>query len=465
MAICNFSQVYKPLFYQKARYYDLIGGRMRGGSYSGTLYFLHLITQPKYFRGCLLRQVLGDVRTSLFQDFKDRIDEVEQANGSVRREDFDINESIMTIIYRPTGNMILSKGVTKTSGRTAKLKSLAGVTHVLIEEADELGQEDFDQLDISLRTIKVEGGVQVIRVFNPPHKAHWLWTDYNLVEATQSYFDKFKLPKPKDDYYIMSPKAGKGVVMIFSTYHDNLKNLDRTSVEKLENYRLTNPDYYYTIVLGLVSEGQKGRIFKGWKPITNAFYNGIDAKSIFGLDFGLARPAGIVEAKMIKNNLYLREQNYEPLTNKEIGKKLCELGAKKWNIVADSAEPDSISRLRRGWEKAGDKDVLTDMPELMEDAFQNGKPIKQLKEIYKPMYDGFNIYPATKGPGSVKAGISHLKELNVFVTEDSANLWMEYREYKWALDKNKNPTDEPIDMYNHLIDPTRYIVKDSAKLY
>lgn len=438
---------------------------MRGGSYSGTLYFLHLITQPKYFRGCFLRQILNDLRGSLFQDFKDRINEVEAANGSVKYSDFDINESSMQIVYRPTGNMIIAKGVTKSSGRTAKLKSLAGVTHVLIEEADEIGREDFDQLDISLRTIKVEGGVQVVRIFNPPHKAHWLWDDYNLTEVDVAYFAKYKLAKPKEEYFIMTPKEKSNIVMVFSTYHDNIKYLDKTTIEKLEKYRDRDLDYYYTIVLGLVSEGQKGRIFKGWKPITNDFFNDLDAKSIFGLDFGLAMPAGIVEAKIVKNNIYIRQQNYEPLTNKEIGKKLCLLGAKKWNIVADSAEPDSISRLRRGWEKSGDKDVLTDMPDLMEDCIEGGEKKLRLKEIYKPMYDGFNIYPATKGPGSIKAGISALKEFNVFVTEDSKDLWVEYREYKWALDKNKDPTDEPIDAYNHLIDPIRYIVKDRAKLY
>lgn len=454
MAICNFSKIYKPLFYEEGRYFDLLGGRGRGGSYAGTAYFLHLITQKAYFRGCFLRQTLGDVRGSLFQDFKDRITEVEELNESVKLSDFDINESLMSIVYRPTKNMIISKGVTKTSDRTAKLKSLAGVTHVLIEEADEVGEFDFDQLDLSLRTVKVKGGVRVLRIFNPPHKTHWIWRDYNLVEATKEDFFN-RAPEKMDEYFKVSPKQSSSVVAMFSTYHDNGVNLDKTSVLKLESFFASKPDYYYTVVLGLVSEGQKGRVFSRWKPITNAGFNEIDAKSIFGLDFGLASPAGLIEAKFVKNNIYLRQQNYKPLTNKEIAIKLCDLGLTNQVIVADSAEPNSIAKLRRGWSL----DELSDMHKTI---FEDDKKIKSK---YKLLTQGFNIYPATKGQGSVNAGISLVQDMNVFVTEDSSDLWNEYREYKWALDKNKNPTDDPIDQFNHLIDPIRYVAKDRGKYY
>lgn len=448
---CQFSAIYKPLFFQTGRYYDLLGGRGRGGSYTGTLYFLHLITQKTYFRGCFLRQVLGDIRGSLFQEFKDRIDE----NPTVDIKDFDINESLMTVYYRPTGNMIIAKGVTKSGGRTAKLKSLAGITHILIEEADELGQYDFDQLDLSLRTIKTPGGVRVIRIFNPPGKDHWIWKDYNLVEAPTAYFHNHIPDKGKEDYFIAVPKKSAKLISIFSTYHHNRKYLDKTFMEKLESYLGIDDDYYYTVVLGLISEGSKGRIFKRWKFIPNEEFNGVDAKSIFGLDFGLASPAGLVEMKFVKNNIYVRELNYLPLTNMEIALKMCSLGiSTKHSIIADSAEPTSISKLRRGFTK----DELTGMMHIIMDG-------DKVKDSYKPMLNGFNIYPATKGPGSVKAGISQLKQYAIHVTEDSKNLKQEYINYMWALDKNKFPTEDPIDQWNHLIDPMRYVGKDKDKYY
>lgn len=457
MAIVHFKKIYQPLFTNSARYFDLIGGRARGGSHAGTDYFLHLITRKKYFRGVFLRQVLTDVRGSLFQDFKDRIAE----NESVDENDFDINDHEMRIIYRPTGNMIISKGVTKTSGRTAKLKSLAGVTHVLIEETDELGEDDFDQLDISLRTIKTP--VRIIRIFNPPNKDHWLWRDYNLLAVPDARFFGHA-PEKRSDYYIATPKSDSKVVSIFSTYHDNTLYLDKTTMELLESYRVKKPHYYYTIVLGLISEGEKGRIFTGWEPITDQAFNNIDAKSIIGIDFGLASPAGITENKFVKNTMYIRQLNYDPLTNKQIALKLCQLGIKNQIIIGDSAEPHSISKLRRGWDF---KTELADMYDTIADKITDdeGRAIYTIKPQYKKMVEGFNIYPAAKGPGSIVAGISLMQDYTVFVTEGSADMWKEYRGYKWALDKNKNPTDEPIDDFNHLIDPSRYCAQAKTKYY
>lgn len=42
------------------------------------------------------------------------------------------------------------------------------------------------------------------------------------------------------------------------------------------------------------------------------------------------------------------------------------------------------------------------------------------------------------------------------MTESSVNGWNEYQEYKWMLDADKLPTDQPIDKYNHLMDAIRY---------
>lgn len=449
MATCRFKKIYEPLFTTSARYYDLLGGRGRGGSYTGTDYFLHLITRKAYFRGCFLRNTFNDIRGSLFQDFKDRIEE----NPTVNIEDFDINENEMTIVYRPTGNKIISKGVTKSTSRTAKLKSLAGVTHVLIEEADEIGEEDFDQLDLSLRTVKVKGGVRIIRIFNPPGKDHWIWRDYNISEAPEKYY-RGHPPKTTVKYYIATPRTDANLVAMFSTYHDNVKFMDKSTIQKAERFRVSKPHYYYTVILGLISEGLKGRVFAGWKYITDEIFNLIEAKSIFGLDFGLASPAGMVEIKFVKNNLYVRQQNYLPMTNKEIAIKLCQLGVDQHTIVADSAEPDSISRLRNGWELH----ELDDVADMIKDG-------ESLKPIYKQLIDGFNIFPARKPKGSIIAGIGKLQELNIFVTEDSADLKEEYEKYMWALDKNKNPTDEPIDQFNHLIDPMRYVCHDRELHY
>lgn len=242
----EYAKPYLPLFKTKARYIHFFGGRGRGGSFTATQYALQLITGTDYFRGYFMREVFNDIRDSLWRDFKDRIEE----NETINKNDFAFNDSQMTVTYIPTGNTIISKGFKKSSGnRTAKLKSLAGATHVFIEEAEENDEVSFRQLDDSLRTTKAD--TKIIMVFNPPHKSHWIikrW--YNLTEAKQTgYFHAI----PRGD--------ANNLLSIHSTYTDNLANLNDSFVINLLNYKTTDPDYYYTMVEGLITEGVKGRIF------------------------------------------------------------------------------------------------------------------------------------------------------------------------------------------------------------
>jgi len=405
MISLEFSEKYKEIFTTKARYLDLWGGRGRGGSYTGTKYFLHLLTQPEYFRGYLMREIAGDVRESLWRDFKDRVEEEELEHI------FEINETAMSAVCTLTGNVLLSRGFKKSSGnRTAKLKSLAGATHVLIEEAEEISKLDFNQLDDTLRTTKADN-IQIIRIFNPPSKNHWLWQRYNLI------------PSEIDGYYKAIPKKDPSLLSIFSTYYDNIKNIHESSVNTWEGYKESDPDYYYTIIQGLISEGVRGRIYKNFKPVKSMpnLY-----PKFYGLDWGFNDPVALVECEVHNQNLWCEEKIYKPgLLNSELSKIMTGLGISKTApIYADSAEPKDIVEMRRlGW----------------------------------------NIIPAQKGPDSVRNGIKFVKEFDVHVTENSVNLWKESEEYKWRLDQYKNPTNEPEDSFNHLMDAIRYAMDKVKK--
>ncbi len=54
------------------------------------------------------------------------------------------------------------------------------------------------------------------------------------------------------------------------------------------------------------------------------------------------------------------------------------------------------------------------------------------------------------------AGITKLKEYNVFYTDTSKNLNIEKTKYEWLLDKENNPTNTPKPGFDHLMDATRY---------
>ena len=216
-------ETFIPALTTTKRYIDLLGGRGRGGSFYLTQDALLRLMYPKYFRGYFMRRVFNDIRDSLWRDFRDRVEEMAAAD-QLKESDFYFNENQMRVVYKPTGNMIICKGVTGDSNRKAKLKSLAGATHVYIDEANEISEPDFNQLDDSLRTAKSE--IKVFRAFNPPARQHWIWRDY-ILHPTQY------------DGYLMPECTNPDILSIFSTYKDNRVNINQSSIDKWEAYRMT----------------------------------------------------------------------------------------------------------------------------------------------------------------------------------------------------------------------------------
>jgi phage terminase large subunit len=409
----KFNICFAPVFTTKARYIHLWGGRGRGGSHFGTDYYLHKITQPDYFRGYFMREVFTDVRQSLWRDFNDRIDD----NDTVDDKLFKMQDVSMSAEYIPTGNTITSRGFKKSSGKqTAKLKSIAGATHVCVEEMEEIDELDFNQLDDSLRTTKATD-IQILGIFNPPHKDHWIIRRYyNLIPAETIHGADFV------GYYVAVPKQDPLLLSIHSTYLDNLANINSTTAANFENYRNTNFEYYCTMIKGLVSEGMKGVIFRNWKPITLAEYNELPYTEFYGQDFGFSNdPAALAGIKHHNNKLFVRKHIYNiGLTNPDLSNRYTALGlSRSSEVYADSAEPKSIEELRRlGW----------------------------------------NIKESVKGADSIRAGINFLQSMEVYYVETDTELVYEKNNYRWALDAQKNPTDKPEDKNNHLMDAIRYAV-------
>src|SRR5690606_37065314 len=103
-------------------------------------------------------------------------------------------------------------------------------------EADEIPEEDFIQLDDSLRTVK--GDITIILLLNPPAKSHWIikrWFDLDKAEVPEFYIPKLK-PEMTDTIYIRT------------SYIDNLVNLDENTVERYERYKDTKPNHYYNMI-------------------------------------------------------------------------------------------------------------------------------------------------------------------------------------------------------------------------
>jgi len=395
------NETFYPALVSDCRVNDLFGGRGRGGSHALVQIALIKMLTQKYFRGVFIRQVFNDVKTSLFQDFVDIVLDLGLEN------DFKFDKNELAIIHKPTKNNIISRGLKAESGRTAKSKSISGITDIFIDEADELEKIEYRQLTVSLRTKKAD--VHIFRAFNPPRKSHWIWENYNLIESEIEGFFK-ALPKQKPDF-----------LSIFSTYIDNIENINTNAISDYEGFKKDDAEYYYTMICGLISEGKRGRIYKNWKPLTDKDFNELPYKSRYVIDFGYSNdPNALIEVKAHGNEIYVRELLYlTGLDDTAIHAQFIALG-------------------------------LTKSDEIIFD-YGGGGNVRaaNLSNL------GWNMLKCFKAQRK-KVGINALQHRQVFATENSTNIWAEYGEYSWQLDRDKVPTDEPIDKSDHLLDCILY---------
>lgn len=404
----KFNAVYAPLLTEEnKRYFIFIGGRGGGRSFTASQYAVSKLVGKSYYRCAIMRLILGDVRKSIYQEIKDRLED----------QEIDSIVDIKDLSFQCGDNRIDGLGFKKsTSDQKSKLKSLAGYTDVIIEEADEISEDDFNQLDDSLRTTKSD--IRIILLLNPPDKNHWIIKRFfNLIPSgIDGFYD-----------YELKPQLAHNTVCLKSNYRDNIDNINETTIANFERYRITKPDHYYNMIKGYVSEGLRGRIFKTWQRCTREEFEELPYTSYFGIDFGFTNdPTALLEIKEHNNKVWFRELIYQTgLTNPMIAKRFADLGiTMNDEIYADSAE---------------------------------AKSIEELKQL------GYNVMPAEKGPGSVNAGLDMLLDKEVYYTDDSENLDLENQNYCWALDKNKEPTNNAIDDFNHLMDAGRYGVYTKSK--
>ena len=213
--------------------------------------------------------------------------------------------------------------------------------------------------------------------------------------------------KPRDD------------VDFFVTTYKNNPFLSEDIISEIERLKDIDPNYWKVYGLGEVGASQS-IIFRVNDcvdiPETATFLS-------YGMDFGFTNdPTTLVEVWKQGDDLFLKELLFKTgLTNRDIDNHLRLLGVERKEIFADSAEPKSIEELyRMGW----------------------------------------NIKPATKGQGSINIGIDMMKRYKIHITRDSLNMIKEFKNYKWAEDKNGVVQNTPVDMFNHTIDAVRYALYD-----
>ena len=179
----------------------------------------------------------------------------------------------------------------------------------------------------------------------------------------------------------------------------------------------------------------------------------------YGLDFGFTNdPTSLTAIYQHNQTVCVDERLYGTgRSNADIKLAFLATGGRPQDLIyADSAEPKSIADLKA--------------PTLTEATAERQAKFPGLKSylVAAPggmMYrlPGLNVKPAVKGPDSVDAGISMLRnDVQVLVTSRSVNVWAERNRYEFIMHDGKS-TNAPRDRDNHAMDGIRYGVYSNKK--
>ena len=181
MEIRNLDKWVLPVYHKYMRDYNTRVNVHYGSAGSGKSFF---ITQKLCIKALLMkrkilvvRKVGATLRDSVWALFNSVLYQLGNPVESVNNSDF----SIKLI----NGSVILFKGLDNAE----KIKSIADITDIFIEEATELSLDDYTQLNLRLRS--KEPYNQIHLAFNPVSKVNWCYKNFSkLINNLQIYVHK-----------------------------------------------------------------------------------------------------------------------------------------------------------------------------------------------------------------------------------------------------------------------------------
>ena len=304
-----------------------------------------------------------------------------------------IREHDLSITF-PNGSKIIFKGCDSEE----KLLSISNVSDCWMEEAYEIPKNVIEQLFLRVRRNDIQ--THFFFSFNPISKANYM---YELIH---------------DEKILEQGFVHK------STYKDNAF-LSPDYIAQLEDLKRTNYQKYQVYCLG--EFGTLGKqVFENWRVdeslnVEELYKQGLSQR--IGIDFGFSNdPATLCVSLVDERNkkIYIVDEIYETgLLNEDLAKRIKAKGYENEIIYCDSAEPKSIEQLKR--------------------------------------YGIRKAKGATKGKGSINAGIDLLQTYEIIVAGHCKHMAEELANYTWKKNRATGEYENtPIDAYNHLIDALRY---------
>lgn len=381
----------------KGRYRVCKGSRASKKSTTTAMNLIYRIMEYPESNALVVRKTYRTLLDSCFAQLKWAV------NRLGVKDYFDFKLSPLEIIYKPTGQKILFRGLDDPLKVTSVTVDVGSLCFLWIEEAYEIMSEsDFDMLDESIRGEVPKGHFkQITLTFNPWNERHWI---------KRRFFDK----------------VDKDVLAITTNYTCN-EWLDRSDLNVFERMKENNPRRYQ--VAGLGNWGiVDGLIYENFEERQFTLEDVKDYKTVAGLDFGYTNDPtaffiGFLDKK--DNILYVWDEMYSKgLSNKKIYENIKNMGYSKEKITGDSAEPKSIDELK-GY--------------------------------------GLRIKGAKKGKDSILNGIQWIQDLKIIIHPRCNNFLTEISNYQWDKDKFGKALNRPIDDFNHLLDAMRYALEDDIQ--
>ena len=392
---------YRDFWNFKGRYRVCKGSRGSKKSKTTALFFIYSMMKYPGANLLVVRKVYRTLKDSCFTDLKWAINTL-QVNDY-----WSVKESPLEIIYIPTGQKILFRGLDEPLKVTSITVETGNLCWAWIEEAYEINKEqDFNMLDESIRgTVEEPLYKQITLTFNPWNELHWL---------KKRFFDV-------EDENIMAKTTN---------YMCN-EWLDDSDKKLFEDMKKNNPRRYQ--VAGLGNWGiVEGLVYENWEEKefdVNEISKRKGVKSAFGLDFGYTNDPSAFFCGLIdvaNKEIYVFDEIYKnAMKNRQIAEEIIRKGYGKEKIVADSQEPKSI-------------DELYDLG---------------LKGIRK----------SRKGRDSINNEVQYIQDYKIIIHPRCVNFITEISNYMWDKDKFDNPVNKPVDDFNHLMDAMRYALESYSK--
>lgn len=394
----TFWPVHNAIKNEKYSQFLLKGGR--GGtksSFAAIEIVLGIMKDPEANALCL-RKVADTLRKSIHANISWAISELGVDDL------WDSKFSPSEFIYKPTGQIIILKGLDKAK----KLKSIkvekGYFKYLWFEEIDEFdGMAEVRNVQQSV----LRGGQKYVEFFsyNPPNDINnWI-----NEEAKQDYPNRLV----HHSTYLDVPREWNG-----DRFHEDAERL------KKNDYEAYRHEY-----LGEVVGRSDQIVFSGKWVIEDFDIDPVFGSPLFGADWGFAKDPTTLNKMYVWNDcLYISHEAHA------VGCDTVDVPAlfltvpeaKRYKIRADSARPETISHVRN----------------------QN-----------------FDIEAADKWTGSVEDGIAFIRSFNkIYIHPRCEKTIEEFKKYAYKVDKKTGDIlPDVIDDWNHHIDAIRYALSPMIK--